>query len=274
MDVLRFETPKEFLDATKSFRRNDPVRTGLITSIATSVANGSRIYEGYFWWAVVVGGEVQGIAMRTLPYGYIFSPMANSAAEALYTFISLEDSKAIEFAGPKSVIDSLEKVSAKPVSEEESELIYEMRKLIPAAPIGVVRTAVASDFDLIFKWMQEFIEETALRNFNLENLVHVALEAGRYTLLEVGSSVVSLGGTSDIQEFEGFSIGRVGPIYTPHEYRKRGYASAITSAISEKLLNQGVVPNLYTQAGNPTSNKIYQKLGYTLVEENRRIVLI
>ena len=273
MEVLRFDTPAEFLGATKAFRSNNPVRTGLITSVATSVATGSRTYEGYCWWAAIEGGEVQGLAIRTLPYGYVFSPMSKDAVEALYSFISIEDSVAHEFAGPKSVIDFLEKVSGKQVTEEESELIYENRKLIPATPVGDVRTAVAEDFDLIFKWMQAFIEETALRNFNLENMVRSALEAGRYTLLEVGGSVVSLGGNSDIQEFDGFSIGRVGPIYTPHEFRKKGYASAITSAISEKLLSRGIIPTLYTQAANPTSNKIYQEIGYTLVDENRRIVL-
>ena len=272
MEVLRFEIPAEFLDATKTFRSNDPVRTGLITSIASSVANGSRTYEGYFWWAAIENGDVQGLAIRTLPYGYVFSPMSNGAAEALYSFISVEDSTANEFAGPKSVIDYLEKVLRKEVAEEESELIYENRKLIPVTPLGEIRTAVSSDYELIFKWMTAFMEETALRSFNLENMVRSALDAGRYTLLEVDGEVVSLGGNSDIQEFDGISIGRVGPIYTPLEHRKKGYASAITSAISEKLLSQGVIPTLYTQATNPTSNKIYQEIGYTLVDENRRIV--
>lgn len=273
MEVLRFDTPAEFLAATTAFRSNDPVRTGLITSIATSVATGSRTYEGYFWWAAIENGDVQGLAIRTLPYGYVFSPMSIDAAEALYAYICVEDSIANEFAGPRSVVDYLEKISGKKVSEEESELIYENRKLIPAKPLGEIRIAGESDFDLIFSWMQAFMEETALRSFNLENAVRSALDAGRYTLLEVEGKVVSLGGNSDIQEFDGFSIGRVGPIYTPVEHRKNGYASAITSAISEKLLNQGVIPTLYTQAANPTSNKIYQEIGYTLVDQNRRIVL-
>jgi GNAT superfamily N-acetyltransferase len=272
VEVLRFEKPAEFLDATKTFRSNDPVRTGLITSIASSVASGSRTYEGYFWWLAIANGDVQGLAIRTLPYGYVFSPMANDAAEAIYSFISVEDSTANEFAGPKSVIDYLEKVSGKEIAEEETELIYENRKLIPTAPLGEIRTAASTDYELIFKWMTEFMEETALRSFNLENMVHSAIDAGRYTLLEVEGTVVSLGGNSDIQVFDGFSIGRVGPIYTPLEHRKKGYASAITSAISEKLLNQGIIPTLYTQAANPTSNKIYQEIGYTLVDENRRIV--
>ena len=131
--------------------------------------------------------------------------MSNGAAEALYSFISVEDSIANEFAGPKSVIDYLEKVTGKEVAEEESDLIYENRKLIPAAPIGEIRTAISSDYELIFKWMTAFIEETALRSFDLENMVRSALDKGRYALLEVECAVVSLGGNSDIQVFDGNS---------------------------------------------------------------------
>lgn len=273
MEVLRFDTPAEFLDATRDFRSSEPVRTGLITSIANSVANGSRTYEGYFWWATVDGGAVQGLAIRTVPYGYAFSPMSSAAVESIYSNILVKDSAANEFAGPKSVIDSLEKVSGKSVVEEESELLYESQKLIPAEPVGEIRTATTEDFDLVFSWMTAFIEETGLRNFNLASLVRTALDAGRYTLLEVNGSAVCMGGNSETQKFDGFSIGRIGPIYTPTEHRRKGYASAITTAISEKLLKQGVIPTLYTQAENPTSNKIYQDIGYTLVDENRRIIL-
>lgn len=273
MEVQRYQSVDDFLAATKSFRGLDPVRNGLITSIATSVSIGARTYEGYFWWAALDNGEVQGIAIRTVPYGYVFSPMSPSAAEALYSYISLEDLGAKEFAGPKSVIDFIEKISDKTVAEEEAELIYENSRLVPAESKGSIRTAEESDFPLVFQWMTEFIEETGLRNFDLENIVRNALSAGRYSLLEIDGVPVTMGGNSDLQHFDGSSIGRVGPIYTPREFRKNGYASAITSAITEKLLQSGAIATLYTQAENPTSNKIYQEIGYTLVDHNRRIVL-
>lgn len=272
MEIHRYASADEFLAVTKNFRGADPIRSGLITSIATSVASGSRTYEGYFWWAAIKSGEVMGMAIRTAPYGYVFSTMSTDVVEALYSYISIEDPIAQEFAGPKSVIDSLEKISGMSVSEEEAELIYENRKLISAENKGAIRIAGESDFPLIFRWMNEFIEETGLRSFDLEKVVRTAMSAGRYTLLEVNGVPVAMGGNSDLQHFYDFSIGRVGPIYTPREHRKNGYASAVTSAITEKLLESGAIATLYTQAENPTSNKIYQEIGYTLVDENRRIV--
>jgi hypothetical protein len=121
--------------------------------------------------------------------------------------------------------------------------------------------------------MQEFMAETGLRSFNLESMVQNAIDSGRYSILEINGIPVCLGGNSDVQRFEGISVARVGPIYTPIDLRKKGYASSLTSHITAKIHALGAVAMLYTQADNPTSNKIYQEIGYMLVDENRRIVL-
>jgi predicted GNAT family acetyltransferase len=273
MEVHRFQSATEFLIATKTFRSHDPIRTGLITSIATSVENGSRTYEDYFWWAVTSDNQVQGVAIRTVPYGYVFSPMPEIATKALYSAISKNDEGMKEFAGPKTVIDFIEEVTSATIVEEESELIYQNDSLIPVPPIGQVRTGISEDFELILNWMQEFMAETGLRSFNLESMVQNAIDSGRYSILEINGIPVCLGGNSDVQRFEGISVARVGPIYTPIDLRKKGYASSLTSHITAEIHALGAVAMLYTQADNPTSNKIYQEIGYMLVDENRRIVL-
>ncbi|MGB1286752.1 MAG: GNAT family N-acetyltransferase, partial [Aggregatilineales bacterium] len=52
-------------------------------------------------------------------------------------------------------------------------------------------------------------------------------------------------------------------VYTPPEYRKNGYASAVTAAISQEILNSGrQFCFLFTDMNNPTSNHIYQMIGY------------
>jgi predicted GNAT family acetyltransferase len=272
MEILRYASAEEFLAVTQTFRGSDSLKTGLITSIATSVAEGKRTYENYFWWAVIKDDGISGIAIRTVPFGYVFSHMDQESAHGLFSAISTEDPEANEFAGPKSVIDYLESISDREVSGSESELIYANHELKSAPQIGETRKANLDDFECVYSWMQEFMKETHLRSFNLESIVRSALSEGRYTLLVDNGIPVSLGGNSDIQHFDKSSIARVGPIYTPERYRKSGYASAITSAITAELIAQGATPTLYTQADNPTSNKIYQEIGYTLIDQNRKII--
>ena len=55
----------------------------------------------------------------------------------------------------------------------------------------------------------------------------------------------------------------IAPVYTPPEFRRRGYASAATAAVSQYLLDSGRdFCVLFTDLANPTSNKIYQSVGY------------
>jgi predicted GNAT family acetyltransferase len=59
---------------------------------------------------------------------------------------------------------------------------------------------------------------------------------------------------------------RVGPVYTPPDLRGRGYASGVVAALSQHALDQGAAAcMLFTDVANPTSNKIYQRIGYRYV---------
>ncbi len=61
---------------------------------------------------------------------------------------------------------------------------------------------------------------------------------------------------------------RVGPVYTPPELRGRGYAGAATAAVSQAALGAAVREVvLYTDLANPTSNALYERLGYRPVED-------
>ena len=56
---------------------------------------------------------------------------------------------------------------------------------------------------------------------------------------------------------------RVGAVYTPPPYRRRGYAGSAVAAASRRALAHGANRcMLYTDLDNPTSNKIYAEVGY------------
>jgi predicted GNAT family acetyltransferase len=67
--------------------------------------------------------------------------------------------------------------------------------------------------------------------------------------------------------YAGFSehddIGRIAPVYTPPERRRHGYASALVAALSAELLANGKrALFLTTDLANPTSNGIYERIGF------------
>ena len=99
-------------------------------------------------------------------------------------------------------------------------------------------------------------------------VVDERLGYGGITLWEAGGVPVSLAGRTRVVA----GMVRVAPVYTPPEMRGRGYAGAATAAVSQAPLDAGVREVvLYTDLANPTSNVLYQRLGYRPVED--RVVL-
>lgn len=55
---------------------------------------------------------------------------------------------------------------------------------------------------------------------------------------------------------------RINNVYTPPMQRSKGFATALTAELSQKILNNGFTPVLFTDLSNPISNWVYKKAGY------------
>jgi predicted GNAT family acetyltransferase len=61
---------------------------------------------------------------------------------------------------------------------------------------------------------------------------------------------------------------RVGPVYTPPEHRGHGHAGALTAAACRRALDEGVDDVvLFAEVANPTSNRLYRRLGFEALQE-------
>ena len=84
------------------------------------------------------------------------------------------------------------------------------------------------------------------------------------TLWEAGGQPVSLAGLTRPAAGQV----RVGPVYTPPGQRGQGYGGAVTWAVTRAALDAGVTGVLlFTDLANPTSNALYQRLGYRAVSD-------
>ena len=59
-----------------------------------------------------------------------------------------------------------------------------------------------------------------------------------------------------------YGVSRIGPVYTPREFRGRGIASYVVGELTRRGLEAGNRMCLFTDLANPTSNRIYAGLGY------------
>ena len=63
-------------------------------------------------------------------------------------------------------------------------------------------------------------------------------------------------------------VTRISGVWTPPELRGHGYASGVVAALSTARLDAGEACMLYTDLANPTSNAIYQAMGYRRVGDS------
>ena len=148
-----------------------------------------------------------------------------------------------------------------------AERIYRLERVRPPRGVpGQVRIATTNDRDLLVDWADAFLAEALERRTPEEAaiLVDRSFRAGTRTwyLWEVGGRPVSVAASAGPTP-NGI---RIGPVYTPTEQRRHGYASAVTAAASQAELDRGRrFIFLFTDLANPTSNKIYQQIGYEAV---------
>ena len=73
-------------------------------------------------------------------------------------------------------------------------------------------------------------------------------------------SIVALTGRGDQEGY-----GKITSVYTLPDCRRKGYAINLVHGVTKTILQDGLVPILYTDADYAASNACYQKIGYTLV---------
>jgi predicted GNAT family acetyltransferase len=153
--------------------------------------------------------------------------------------------------------------------EVRRERVFRLSRLIPPRPAdGAARLAIAADAPQLERWLAAFSAEAL--NEAEEGLIRRGIEAWRrgnrrrYWFWEAEGRPVSLVGSGG-ETPHGI---RIGPVYTPPEQRGRGYASNLTAWVSRTLMDEGrQFCFLYTDLANPTSNKIYQAIGYEPVTD-------
>ncbi|MGV4984341.1 GNAT family N-acetyltransferase [Streptomyces sp. NRAIS4] len=213
-------------------------------------------------------GEVRATFYRLPPRGLGLSPLTPEQADSLaarlaalgYSLsrVSADHGTATAFAGAWQ-----RHTGVTPELRDTRLRLYRLGTLTPPEPLPAGRGRVLGEQDLeqVMYWCGEFARAVG---------EDVSLDAGswartrfadkRYTLWETPDGTpVSLAGMNPMI---GGQI-QVDIVYTPAHLRGRGYAGAVTAEVSRAALAAGardVV--LFADLSNPTSNALYQRLGY------------
>jgi RimJ/RimL family protein N-acetyltransferase len=212
---------------------------------------------------VDVGGV--GIALQTgSVYNLIVSALPESAIAELVDWLVRERIEPPGIVGPREVAAVVARELAarrgREVKLQHGLRAFENKQLtLPRAPTdgGQPRAAVAADAELIVAWNDAFNKDVGSTTPQPRSLIDERIARGDFWLWQTDRPVAMAG---IVRRTPGGAA--VGYVYTPPELRGRGYASSVVAALTAAIHADGRVAFLFTDLANPTSNKIYQALGY------------
>lgn len=245
----------------------------LLLGIASTLRDAPEVYDEAppVLASVSADGAVVAVALQTPPHNLILSEVEDLAAiDALAEGLGGEELPGV--VGPPGAVQRFaERWSERTGDGWEVQLeerIFRLQRVIAPLPApGEMRPATLADRDLVVDWIVAFGEE-ALPEVDAARVAASVDDSlagiGRRIFLWQDGEPVSLAGAGG-ETPHGI---RIGPVYTPPSLRGRGYASALTAAVTQAMLDEGRrFCFLYTDLANRTSNKIYQAIGYEPVTD-------
>jgi predicted GNAT family acetyltransferase len=134
-------------------------------------------------------------------------------------------------------------------------------------PAGSLRKATDNDLPLAVEWTDEFAREVGVSPM-APALTQQRIARGQLYFWREGEeprAMVAWGRETP----SGCAINTV---HTSRPFRRRGYATAAVATLTQTLLDAGRrFCCLYTDLANPTSNSIYQKIGYRPIRDDAEI---
>ncbi len=268
--------------AAGDFLAADPVRNTVLLSILASMARiGPHAFGPgtplFGWWSEVSGTNPSptpsAAVLQTPPYPLLVTALPGQSAAQLAAVLAGRGLVLPGINGAEQEVTALarawQEVTGQHGKISQRQRLYRLGELVmpDPAPDGAARVATAADTAVARGFYAAFSAEIG-ESAGPVHLVDDRVQAGQLMLWEAGGEPVSLAGATAALA----GVARVGPVFTPRQWRGRGYGGAVTAAISELARQRGATSMvLFTDLANPASNSLYRKLGYQPVQD--RVVL-
>jgi uncharacterized protein len=288
MQIRNFLTPEDFLHTCSPILERDELVNNLILGLAGDLiqrpaANRADVLMYAFAPEEIHGNPLHGHAHAHAGKPYLFAFQSDAQrgmviaatdqlpADRIPVIVACLRSMHPGIAGivgPRALVKQMAELWTPNSELHFNQLVHETRQVIPPARMaqGHGRMATSADMDFLPDWVVAFAKDSmtiTMTREQAEKQAATRLAEGAIQIWEDGGAV------SMLMIIRPTKTGcMVGYVYTPPQHRSRGYASALVAAATQAELDRGrSFVGLFTDEANPTSNKIYQAIGYQPVTE-------
>ncbi len=282
MRLTTFSEPAAFELAARDFFAAREAQNNLLAGLTATLIERPDAYGSATPYLAIVhddAGEIALVALRTPPHRLVLSAASDPAAlPVLVAGVRKRWESLPGVLGPTDTahafVDLWRRATGEATVKVRAERIYELTAVIAPRPVpGRLVEATRAERPLLVDWMEGFTADAhGVRDRRAaERMVDQRLGSRLAGLhLWIDGEPACMAGASG-PTATGI---RVGVVYTPPGRRGRGYASACVAALSQLLLDSGRQRCfLFTDLANPTSNSIYQAIGYRPVGDMAEIEL-
>jgi GNAT superfamily N-acetyltransferase len=257
--------PVEFKATVFPFLQKDPVlNTQVLSNVDGRIRGIMHDPEPPLFVSLHEGGEVVGAVVCTASRGIVMGMLADDLVPPLVNAVAGLFPGASSVEGTTTAGPIFAELFAARIGKSFQEVrrtrLYRLVTFVDQKAAGTPRLATMADIE-VTKELTGGYSIAMGRDESpdvAQNWVRGRIELGRLWLWEDEGRAVSLVG----RQGEVFGATRIGPVYTPAEFRGQGYASALTAHVTRQILDTGSEACLFTDLANPTSNKIYASIGY------------
>ncbi len=270
MHLLTPAGADEFLAHVQDALEAREVANNLMLGVALRLRAYPGIVEQQPYFAVVQDeGGVVAAALMTPPHSLIVHA---ERGDAQIGFIRIAHDlrehgwRVRGVIGPRDAADEFliiwQKLAGATIRRTTHERVFQLDRVVaPRWPSGEFRAAKKDDVLLVAEWVEAFYREAVPDHHQPDPMEWAKRRVGESDvfLWEDGGAPVSLA----VRSRQTPNAQAIGPVYTPPEQRKHGYASAVTARLSQLILDSGRrYAVLFTDLSNPTPNSIYRQIGY------------
>jgi predicted GNAT family acetyltransferase len=258
-----------FLALARELLAAREAENNLLFGLCDVIASHPEVYPECRFAVAMDGEAAIGAALQTPPHNLVLSTMEPDVAARLVVALGPDAAALPGVLGPTDVVRAFVDASGRAASVAMRERIFRAERVLAPRPApGSWRLADERDRATLAAWADAFRAEALPGLPNREDGAATAdrwlRRAGRTIYVWDGDtgapvSIAGAGGKTPLGV-------RIGPVYTPPAHRGRGFASNLVAAVTQQQLSEGrAFCFLFTDLANPTSNKIYQAVGYAPV---------
>ena len=267
--VERYPTAAEFLAAAGDWLARAEAENNLVISVAhLLLAPGHAFHEPFFFAAVKRGPEIVGCALCAPPDGLDLTDMPPGAAAALVDGVARMHPRLPAVGGPQRTALEFARAWVRECGGSwqvrHSWRVFRLERVQAPRPTrGALRVAEQRDWPLLERWAPHYAHEQ-------HTVVDVSKVFARWLARgwlflwddDGPKCAVGLAGRTP-------NGARIAAVYTPPEFRRRGYASNAVAAVVQRALDGGArFCMLFADREVSTPARIYRSVGFQPMREH------